>query len=528
MDWINIVLITALFANFGLAILSYFKSEKRRANFLWSLVIGSVLLWIISMILYREASPQADLLWCKVLYVSAALIPISFLLFSFYFPRKWSISKLNRFLLILPPVAIMLLTLLSETVVQEVIPRVGKENKIVFGPLYSIYGFYIAGYLTWGLRNLFKEYLQTSKELIKKQIRYMLLGTAISIGSALIFNLVLPGIGIFKLNWLGQVTTLFLVTFVSYAIAKYNLLQTRIVLTDILVVIIASILLIQVIIINTFWIRIVSIIVLSLFLVLGYILVRSVLREIRYRESLEEAYQRLKRLDQAKTEFVSIASHQLRTPLTTIKGYISMILEGNYGEVPKKVKEPMKNVFKSNERLINLVNDLLNVSRIESGKLELDLEQASLEKLISEVVEELQLKAEDKDVEIRWEPSQDLPDIRIDYDKIRQVVLNIIDNAISYTEQGEIVVKAEQKDSKVKITISDTGEGMTQQEIEHLFDRFTRGQAGNQLNTKGVGLGLYVGKKFVDMHGGEIWAESEGRSQGSTFHITLPLNPKYE
>ncbi len=154
-------------------------------------------------------------------------------------------------------------------------------------------------------------------------------------------------------------------------------------------------------------------------------------------KELKEAYEELKRLDKAKSEFVSIASHQLRTPLTAIKGYISMMLEKTYGKPPIKMEKPLKNIYASNERLIKLVNDLLNVSRIEAGRMEVNFEKISIEEIIPSVVEELENEAKEKDIYLKYEPLKKvLPKVLVDKDKIRQGIMNVIDNAIRYTEKG--------------------------------------------------------------------------------------------
>jgi len=244
-------------------------------------------------------------------------------------------------------------------------------------------------------------------------------------------------------------------------------------------------------------------------------------------KELEVANRELKRLDAAKSEFLSIASHQLRTPLTAVKGYISLILEGTYGTIAKKLQRPIKNVYDSNERLIRLVNDLLSLSRIESGKMELNIEETDLEKMAQSVLNELKIKAEQKNLELIFkEPAQPFGLVFVDSEKIRNVILNLVDNSIRYTEKGSITISAAQKNNKLLLTVQDTGVGMTKEGITKLFESFTRGQAGVNLSSEGAGLGLYIAKQFVKMHKGKIWAESPGKGQGSTFHIELPITTK--
>jgi len=253
-------------------------------------------------------------------------------------------------------------------------------------------------------------------------------------------------------------------------------------------------------------------------------LIQRILNEEEIRKKLQKAYKELKKLDEAKTEFISIASHQLRTPLTAIKGYISLINEKIYGRPPKRMKRPLENICVSTERLIKLVGDLLNISRIEAGKVKLNIEKSQLEDIINSVVSELRTLAKEKKLYLKWKkPRKPLPKVLVDKDKIRQVVLNVIDNAIRYTERGGITIRYRKGNQISKLIISDTGEGMTKKEISNLFRSFTRGSTGQKTWTEGTGLGLYIAKKFLDLHNGKIWAKSPGRGKGSTFYIELPI-----
>ena len=219
-----------------------------------------------------------------------------------------------------------------------------------------------------------------------------------------------------------------------------------------------------------------------------------------------------------------------------------MMLEKSYGEPPEKMEKPLENIYSSNERLIKLVNDLLNVSRIEAGRIEMKFEKISLEEIITSIVEELKNVVKEKGIYLKTEfpketkvkmrtkfsspfekPKKHLPKVLVDRDKIRQVILNIIDNAIRYTNHGGVTVKIQNPKTKIQIVVSDTGEGMAKEEIPHLFESFSRGTAGTRFWTEGAGLGRYVAKKFVELHKGKIWAESKGRGQGSIFYIELPV-----
>lgn len=242
---------------------------------------------------------------------------------------------------------------------------------------------------------------------------------------------------------------------------------------------------------------------------------------------LRVANKKLKELDEAKSEFISIASHQLRTPLTVIKGYISMILEGSFGKTSKVIKDNLSKVYQSNERLIGLVEDLLNISRIESGRQEYNFKPINLVELAQTVYEELKQKAKDKGLKLQFhKPKKPLPKVVADSDKLHEVMINFTDNAVKYTPKGQIDMKVYQEGNEVIFAVKDTGIGMNEDDKSHLFKKFSRAKGTFLIHTEGTGLGLYVAKMIVQSHLGRIWAESEGRGKGSTFFFAIPVEGK--
>lgn len=248
-------------------------------------------------------------------------------------------------------------------------------------------------------------------------------------------------------------------------------------------------------------------------------------------KDLVQANVELKKLDEAKSEFISIASHQLRTPLTVIKGYVSMMIDGDFGEINLTVDENLHKVYESNERLIRLVEDLLNVSRIESGRLQFNYEPSTLTEVVDSVMEEMQGPASKKKLYLEYKkPTAALPSQLLDKDKLRQVIINMIDNAIKYTKTGGVTVKIDLTDDKkaVNFCVSDTGMGIRAEDLPNLFKKFSRGTGTSLIHTEGTGLGLYVGRMMVEAHQGKIWAESTGEGRGSKFCFSLPLGIKLE
>lgn len=240
---------------------------------------------------------------------------------------------------------------------------------------------------------------------------------------------------------------------------------------------------------------------------------------------LASANERLKELDKMKTEFVSIASHQLRSPLTAIRGYASMLLEGSFGKLPKKASEAIDRIQESSRYMALSVEDYLNVSRIEAGNMKYELSHFNLKEEVEKVAEEVSPTVEHKGLALEYKSEcRGSCVVNADIGKTRQVIHNLIDNALKYTPGGKISILTHDDpgNKKVYVTIKDTGVGMSKETIASLFDKFVRAKNANKVNVTGTGLGLFVAKKMVEEMGGKIWAESEGEDHGSSFHIEFP------
>ena len=237
---------------------------------------------------------------------------------------------------------------------------------------------------------------------------------------------------------------------------------------------------------------------------------------------LRHANSRLRELDATKDEFISMASHQLRTPLTSIKGYLSMVLEGDAGRVPKKEKDMIQTAFDSAERMVFLIADLLNVSRLQSGKFVIENKPADLAKMVSAMVNQLQESAKNHHLKLSYKAPDKFPMLNIDETKIQQVVMNFMDNAIYYTPAGgSIAVALEATDSEIRYTVTDTGLGVPKAEQHHLFSKFYRAGNARKMRPDGTGLGLFMAKKVIAAQGGAIIFKSE-EGKGSTFGFSFP------
>ena len=240
-------------------------------------------------------------------------------------------------------------------------------------------------------------------------------------------------------------------------------------------------------------------------------------------KELRASNNQLQKLDEAKNDFISMASHQLRTPLTSIKGYLDMVIEGDLGKISPTQKAVLSEAFTSSERMVNIINDFLNVSRLQTGKFVIDRSKNDLKEVLREQIGMLRVMAKQHDLKIVENIDETIPIMNVDVDKLQQVIVNFIDNAIYYSKPGtSIRVKLEKQKDQIIFTVKDTGIGVPKSEQSQLFGRFFRASNARQRRPDGTGVGLFLAKKVVLLHGGQIIFESQ-EGKGSTFGFSLPI-----
>jgi signal transduction histidine kinase len=265
----------------------------------------------------------------------------------------------------------------------------------------------------------------------------------------------------------------------------------------------------------------------------GVLLLRSAKREAKQREQIESLAQdlarandRLRELDKAKSEFVSIASHQLRSPLTSIRGYASMLVEGSFGKLPTKALEAAARIEESAKLMVLSVEDYLNVSRIESGNMKYNLSDFNVKEMTEHICEDMRPEAMKKGLIMLFR--SDLSGqgvVNADIGKTNQIIQNLLNNSLKYTPKGSInvFVRDDLKKKRIYINITDSGIGMSEATAHTLFQKFSRADNANSVNVSGTGLGLYVALKMAEQMGGTITCSSEGDGKGSTFTFELPM-----
>jgi len=399
------------------------------------------------------------------------------------------------------------------------------------GPIALYYSYIVEAMVTlWIIAFSLVQYRQSRSKQERQKILLLLLGIILFLVAFAWGNIT----GSFTDNWeLGQYGLFgmpIFIGFLVYSIVKFKTFDIKLVGSFALVsaVAVLNFALIFLRDISTF--RGVTLITFVFTIIFGIFLIRSVLREIKLREKmtklaidLEIANNDLHRLDIAKSDFISIASHQLRTPLSTIKGYISMVQEGTFGPLSPKLKDPLHKVYLSNERLITLVSDLLDLSRMERGKMQYDFRLVKLSEVAQSIVNDFKIVAKAKKMEIHYRRGHGSDEVNGDANKLRQVVLNLIDNAFKYTASGSVTVLLAGHGKNINLAVTDTGVGLDEAEIRALFQKFSRGAEQGRSHTEGLGLGLYVARLIAEAHGGELLVSSPGKGKGSTFTLTLPI-----
>ncbi len=244
------------------------------------------------------------------------------------------------------------------------------------------------------------------------------------------------------------------------------------------------------------------------------------IQNARLFREIEEKSQQIEAANRHKSEFLANMSHELRTPLNAIIGFSEVLLEHMFGELNEKQDEYVDDVLSSGRHLLSLINDILDLSKVEAGRMDLELAQFDLPLAVENTITLVRERASRHGISLHREIDKQLGDFVGDERKIKQILLNLLSNAVKFTpEGGRVEVKAVMADGSVEISVSDTGIGIAPEDQEKIFEEFRQVGTGYAQKREGTGLGLTLTKKFVEMHGGKIWVESDP-GKGSTFNFT--------
>lgn len=559
LDIRNILVLIVTVLNFAIGFLIYTRDKKNSTNiafFFFALIVG---FWGVSMVFFRSATGiEIGEFFARELYFWASLIPLSFIYFIYTFPTKEStLNFWQKYLLPVPAFIIVFFSLKANFLIETVTFVNSGENQIIFNKLYhTLYIIYMVGYFNYAYLLLFKKFLKKEKGTQRSQIGYVIIGTLLTTLIGTGTNLLGPYFGYFELNWFGQVGLIAMISTIAYAILKYQLFNVKLIVVELAIILLNLFLFINVFTFHSKSDFVLNTSVLAFIFIFSIFLMRGIYKDIRDRErilalvkDMEVANERLRMMEGQKTEFVSIASHQLRTPLTIIKGYASMILEGTFGSLNDSARVAMEKLYKSSEKIVALVEDLLTVSRIEQGRMTLNFETINFKDFVQRSLSEIEDMSRDAKIDFSFTAEEDREFlVSIDEKKFKQVLVHIFENAIKYNVQFGSVRVTMASDSltrKMRLTISDTGVGMTPSQIASIFERFNMNakievesgvqsldiQAAKEeedaesamMEKRTPGIGLYIAEEIIEAHHGTIRIESEGTDRGTTVIVELPM-----
>jgi len=519
--------------------------------FVWSFFgILYPLLYILSLYLFYVFVDKKDISFKMKVFLGTLILPLILLT-----PTKYNLSGFN---------------------LNDCGCTGGFEGKY-FTNYYYLVGLFI---FFWILFVSIKR-LRKSEGAVRKQVLLFTIGIEFFLFSFFFTGYLasyLIDIGVvkdFSIEQYGLFGMIVFLGFLSYLILKYEAFDVKVIAAQFLIVTVWIAVFSQFFIVQERSNQILTGLTLALVTYFGWMLFRAVKEEVETGRQLSLAGRKLaglnaklEELDRAKSEFISIASHQLRTPLTSVKGFTSLILDNTFGKIPVGQKRSVEKIFVNNEKLCLLVEDMLNASRLEAGRLEYELEQANLIDVVKSTVDIISLYAKSKKIKLVANyPREIVLRAIIDQRKVAEIVSNLIDNAIKYTPKGSVTVTLEKfrKARRVgkmdgtnkisvnwaRVSVTDTGIGMSEKQTEEIFEKFKEGSSSEVANNKnedsskpaqgdkakngngnnnnmasGTGLGVYISRQMAQAMGGQLYATSPGKGKGSTFILELPLVKK--
>jgi signal transduction histidine kinase len=525
---IQILLITVGVTNFALGILVLFSLNKKKdgSSAWFALVAFSVVLWTVAMIVYRGFSDFTNIvLYTKILYSSALLIPTIFLIFVNRFGFKQHIYK-SEFLTFFFFVGLVILTFFTPYIIDSANIVQNSENQIIFGNLFFIYVLFLIVVFNLAFYNLIIEY-KKNKGVKKKQILFIILGTTLSTYPAFFTNLLLPWIGIFVLNWVGQLSTIFLIIFTTYAIFKHHLFNIKMILSEILLGVMGIVLFIYIFLSRSLTEIIVSIIFFIIFVVLGYNLLKELLSGIKREKELDISNRKLAETIESKDLFLRMTSHQLRTPLTSLNGFLSLILEqwqGKY-KMNNYTKDDIVKVYINVQRLVELVNDVLSLNTIKAGRFGVVIRpNIDIKDELSYLIQDNKYMLEHFNTKIVMKSIGENFIADVDSVRMKSVFQNLLSNAIYYGKDKIWVTLIDEGD-RLRIRFRDNGNGIDVNIRDKIFNPGFRAGGSDERNPNGSGFGLFISKEIITMHKGSLKLKDSGVDKGSLFEIKLPKKP---
>jgi signal transduction histidine kinase len=521
----------AIFAALSIALLVFLNDPRSHVARLFLLFSGLFSVWTLFDVgLWSTNDPAVVMfLWSMQVLIEPLTFATALFLFYKYLKKKspplWSV--IAGIVLLLPLVIFLPTPLNLEALYLS-------SCETAEGPLAQYYTYFVNILFTMAIILLGIKEIPKIKDLQQRKVaRYFVFGLVIFLLTFTSGNIISSFTDDWTISQYGLFGMPIFAALIAYSIVQFKAFKVEIAAAQILVIAILALISSLLFVNDQYLSKLVAGATFFFALTVGFLLIRSVRNEFLQRlqlekltTDLEKANVRLQTLDKQKSEFVSIASHQLRSPLTSIRGYASMLLEESYGKIPVSAKEPLERIETSAKRMALAVEEYLNVSRIESGNMKYELADFNLKDEIERICDDVRPTALKSGLVLLFRTNLESKGVvHADVGKTVQIAHNLINNSIKYTEKGSISVYVRDDVNKkyTYVDVIDTGVGMSQETIDILFLKFSRAEGANRVNTTGTGLGLFVAFKMAEAMGGTITAHSAGEGKGSRFTLTLPL-----
>ncbi len=554
LDFLSVGIAIASTIVLGFSVLfNNYKSKTNQAFFYFTILTA---VWgFFNLISYRVSNLELALLFIRIEVFLGTWHSFAIFHLLYVFPKDNTINFPNWYKKILLPFVLLISILTLTPFVFSGIASVSSQGTILTletKPGVVPFGLTVFSLVISSFFILLRKTIRTMKEE-KNKFLLLLTGSIITFSLILSLNFVLPA---FFNNTsfipFGAIFILPFVIFTSYAILRHKLFNVRVAGVAALVFSLSIVSFFEVILADNLALIIYRSGILLFIVAFGVLLIKSVLKEVRQREEIakmaedvrrayvieKKAKEELEKIDKVKDQFVMITQHNLRTPLTSMMGYLDLLLQGAFGKQNKKTIEVVKKFHVLVQGMIKMVNDFLNVAQFQLGKEVLSLKPGvELLPILDEIVSELKFKADSKGVYLKFEKPTENFRIKADREKLKAALFNIVDNAVKYTVKGGVTVKipnskfpisnqtpnTQDLTPKVLIEVKDTGIGIPKEKINNIFDQmFERTEEAKKVSTLGIGIGLYLSGQIIKSHQGKVWAKSEGEGKGSVFYVELP------
>lgn len=505
--------------------------KKDKVNVVYSLFVVFASFWAIGLAFFiSEMNPLKALYIANFYYVSALGIPIFFSHFSLIFLNKDFKPKKRHALIYFPLIVLIILFFLDKNFILEKVFFTDWGKDVIINRInYLFYSAIFISFVVFSYSNLFRSYLSKTELRERKQLRMILWGTSIGFLFGMIFDLIFPFIGNYRHIFIGPLFSLFMVISVTYAITKYRMFNIKVILAELLVFILWIFIFIR-----TFFSVDLQDFAINggislIMIVVGILLIRSVMKEVNQREKLEiltgqleDANDNLENLIKQRESLVHLITHKVKSSFTRTKVLFASMLDGTFGEVSPEIKKRAEQGLEFDNAGIRTVDLVLNVANMQNGLIKYDMKNIDFKELVEQSISEKRIPAETKGLKLETELGDGVYNVLGDSIWLKEAVNNLIDNSIHYTKEGKIIVGLENNNGKIKLSIKDTGMGITEEDKKNLFTEGGRGKDSVKINVDSTGYGLFTVKLIVEAHKGKVWVKSEGENKGSQFYVELP------